>query len=257
MSGNRLYRQVVGKISELIESGEYPAGSRLPPERELAERFDVSRPTIREAVIALEAVGKIAVKTGSGMYVTSGSANVGMGDDISPFELMESRVVIEGEAAALAASLISREQLDALENALGKMAQENAIDGLGPDCADREFHAVVAEATNNRVLRSMIKTLWDTQERLGHVKTAHQAICSPDPQIRLSEHRAILDALAAHDAQGARVAMRRHFERTIDALHAAVEEEAVAEVRRRLSRTRKRFSSDRIIDSTGEAVAGS
>ncbi|NND00399.1 MAG: FadR family transcriptional regulator, partial [Gammaproteobacteria bacterium] len=69
MSGKRLYRQVVEKMSVLIDSGEYPIGSRLPPERELAERFSVSRPTIREAVIALEAKGRIAVKGGSGMYV--------------------------------------------------------------------------------------------------------------------------------------------------------------------------------------------
>ncbi len=253
MSGNRLYRQVVEQISQLIESGEYAVGSRLPPERELAQRFSVSRPTIREAIIALEAIGKIAVKTGSGMYVTSSTALSGPAANISPFELLESRVLIEGEAAALAASMITDEQLQALEKALEKMAQENAFVGLGSDCADRQFHTIISEATNNKMLQALIENLWDTQEALDHIRKAHHSICAPDPEVRLDEHRAILEALARHDAQGARLAMRKHFARGIDALHAATEEEAVAEVRRQLSLTRERFSSNRIIDSDTEA----
>lgn len=257
MSGNRLYRQIVDQIVELIESGEYPIGTRLPPERELAERFDVSRPTVREAVIALEAIGKIAVKTGSGMYVASKTTASSLSDNISPFELFESRVVIEGEAAALAASLITPEQLEALEAALEKMAQENAVEGLGPDCADRKFHAVIAEATNNKLLQKLIESLWDLQEGLDHINNAHHSICIPDPDIRLQEHREILDALTNRDAQAARLAMRKHFGRAIDALHTATEEEAVAKVRRQFSRTRERFSSNRIIDATGGATARS
>lgn len=256
MSGNRLYRQVVEQISELIESGDYAVGSRLPPERELAERFGVSRPTVREAIIALEAIGKIAVKTGSGMYVTSSTAVSGLGANISPFELLESRVVIEGEAAALAASMITEEQLEALEKALEKMAQENEFVGLGPDCADRQFHSIIAEATNNKMLQKLIESLWETQESLDHIRNAHHSVCSPAPEIRLDEHRAIVEALANRDAQAARVAMRKHFARGIDALHAQTEEEAVAEVRRKLSQTRERFSSNRIIDSDGGTPVG-
>ncbi len=256
MSGNRLYRQVVEQISELIESGEYAVGSRLPPERELSERFNVSRPTVREAIIALEAIGKIAVKTGSGMYVTSSTAGRGVVGNISPFELLESRVLIEGEAAALAASLITPEQIEALEKTLEKMAQENTFIGLGPDCADRQFHTIIAEATSNKMLQKVIENLWETQEALDHIRKAHHSVCAPAPEVRLDEHRAILDALANHDANAARVAMRKHFARGIDALHAATEEEAVAEVRRRLSETRERFSSNRIIDPGAGVVAG-
>src|SRR5690606_41565423 len=102
MSARRLYQQVVVEIMELINSGEYPPGSRLPPERELAERFNVSRLTIREAVIALEVKELVKVKTGSGVYVADrkqiqGDANIG------PFELTQARAIFEGEAAALAA----------------------------------------------------------------------------------------------------------------------------------------------------------
>ncbi|MEP4145615.1 MAG: FadR/GntR family transcriptional regulator [Halioglobus sp.] len=254
MSGNRLYRQVVEQISQLIESGEYAVGSRLPAERELAERFNVSRPTVREAIIALEAIGKVAVKTGSGMYVTANAGLSGPAGNISPFELLESRVVIEGEAAALAASLITEEQLEALEQALVKMGEENSFVGLGSDCADRQFHAIIAEATNNKMLQKLIQSLWDTQEALDHIRNAHHSVCLPAPEIRLQEHRAIVDALVRRDASGARMAMRKHFARGIEALHAATEEEAVAQVRKQLSLTRERFSSDRIIDSDNSAA---
>lgn len=256
MSANRLYRQVVDQISQLIESGEYAVGSRLPAERELAERFAVSRPTVREAIIALEAIGRIGVKPGSGMYVTAVGAVSGLGGNISPFEVLESRVMIEGEAAALAATMITAEQLEGLEKALDKMAQENSFVGLGPDCADRQFHAIIAEATNNKMLQSVIQSLWDNQEGLDHIRNAHHSVCSPAPEVRLDEHRAIVDALAKHDAHAARAAMRKHFARGIDALHVATEEEAVAEVRRQLSQTRERFSSGRIIDSDGAATPG-
>lgn len=257
MSGNRLYRQVVEQISQLIDSGEYPVGSRLPPERELSERFNVSRPTVREAIISLEAVGKISVKTGSGMYVTADAALAGLGSNISPFELMESRVVIEGEVAALAASLISEEQISQLETALEVMAQENAVDGLGPNCADRRFHSIIAEASNNKALQRIVQNLWDTQEGLDHIRKAHHSVCRPDPEVRLDEHRAIVEALANHDPRAARIAMRKHFARAIEALHVATEEEAVAEVNRRLSQTRERFSSNRIIDSSSDSAANS
>ena len=65
----RLYRNVMKKLERLIDGGECPPGGRLPPERELAERFEVSRPTVREAIIALEALNRVEVKTGSGVYV--------------------------------------------------------------------------------------------------------------------------------------------------------------------------------------------
>ena len=162
--------------------------------------------------------------------------------------------MIEGEAAALAASMITLEQLEELEKALEKMAQENTAVELGADSADRQFHTVIAEATNNKMLQKLIESLWETQEGLDHIKRAHHSVCRAAPEVRLSEHRAIYEALANHDAQGARTAMRRHFGRGIDALHAETEEDAVAEVRRQLSQTRERFSSDRIIDSDIGAV---
>jgi len=107
----RLYISVLDQISNLIRSGEFPVDSRLPTERELAERFSVSRPTIREAIIALEAKGEVEAKAGSGVYVRENRSII---DDftkgISAFELLEARVLLEGEAAALAARMISPDE---------------------------------------------------------------------------------------------------------------------------------------------------
>ncbi|MEE7559013.1 FadR family transcriptional regulator, partial [Xanthomonas sp. Kuri4-2] len=104
MSENRLYQTIVAKILKLIESGEFPPGARLPGERDLAERFGVSRVTVREAEIALEAQGWIAIKTGSGVYVRA-RPGTAFGDlpDVSAFDLTAARAVFESEAAALAA----------------------------------------------------------------------------------------------------------------------------------------------------------
>ena len=101
----RLYRGILEKMQRLIDSGEFPVGGRLPPERELAERFEVSRPTIREAIVALEALERVRVKTGSGVYVLENSNSSNRVDaTASAFELTEARALVEGEAAALAAS---------------------------------------------------------------------------------------------------------------------------------------------------------
>ena len=242
----RLYREVIDQILHLIDSGEYPVGSRLPAERDMSERFGVSRPTIREAVIALEAMDRVAVKTGSGVYVLEWKGVQGFERNVSPFELLETRVLFEGESAALAASMISDEELKLLAEALEEMAQENAAGDTESHVADRKFHAVIAGATHNRVLSSVIENLWAAQEGLHHIKVSHQAICMADPQVRLDEHKAIYDALASRDSQAARAAMRNHFARGIDALHQTTEEEAVEEVRRKLSKTRERFSMNRL-----------
>ena len=91
MGNRRLFWRIVDKIESLINQGEFSAGSRLPPERELAEMFDVSRPTIREAIIALEVRGRVEVKTGSGVYVVEQKNTSIKSKEISAFELTQAR----------------------------------------------------------------------------------------------------------------------------------------------------------------------
>ena len=107
----RLYRQIADQIRTLIRSGEFPAGARLPPERDLAKQLGVSRPSVREALIALEVEGLVEVRIGSGIYVQGGSEARGPNGaheaQAGPFELLRARHVIESECAALAAKCTS------------------------------------------------------------------------------------------------------------------------------------------------------
>jgi len=117
----RLYRQIADQIVGLIDSGEFPAGSRLPPERELAALLGVSRTSVREAIIALEISGRVEVRVGTGIFVTRPPAHTApapraeVGDSgVGPFELLAARAVIEGETAALAAKHARKADLVAL-----------------------------------------------------------------------------------------------------------------------------------------------
>ena len=113
----------------MISSGEFAPGSRLPTERELAEKYQVSRPTIREAIIALEATNRVSVKTGSGVYVLENPIQSSLFDnEASPFEVLEARVLLEGESAALAAKMITDEELVALKAAFEKLAGQETVD---------------------------------------------------------------------------------------------------------------------------------
>ncbi|MDX1555875.1 MAG: FadR/GntR family transcriptional regulator [Xanthomonadales bacterium] len=236
------------RMMHMIRSGEYPVGGRLPPERELAERFDVSRPTIREAIIALETLGMVQVKTGSGVYVLK---RTGDGRDryehVSAFELTETRALVEGEAAALAAKMITDEELEVLEQTLVDMAEENATGDLAAGDADRDFHQVIAKATRNRMIEELIDELWFVRNNVPHVFKAYQAICEMDGARRVEEHTEIFDALKNRDEAAARRAMHHHFARILNKLIATTEEEQVREVRRRTSEVRKRFSLDHLV----------
>lgn len=242
MSGHkRLYRKIFDEITYLIHSGEFTPGSRLPTERELAERFHVSRPTIREAIIALEATNKVSVKTGSGVYVLDAkSSNVMHTRDISPFEVLEARVVLEGESAALAAKMITDDEVTLLEQAYLKLETEDTSDPSSD--ADREFHSVIANATHNKVLANQIHTLWELQENIEHIKEAHQAVCATQDAKRINEHKQILTAIINHDSSAARRAMHHHFSNILESMHSAIEEEALKAAKLKGSQMRERFT---------------
>jgi DNA-binding FadR family transcriptional regulator len=246
----RLYTSVLNKMLSLIDSGEFPAGGRLPPERELAERFNVSRPTIREAIIALEVLNRVRVKTGSGIYVLEHHSTNGKDlDSISPWELTESRALIEGEAAALAASHITDEELRRLEDSLHEMADENAIGELAEGDADKKFHRIIAEATRNAMLVSVIENMWFVRNNAPKVSRAYKAICEQDGKKRIEEHREIFDALSRRDAKAARAAMHQHFALILNKLIATTEAEKVEQARQEAQEVRERFSLDHLVGS--------
>ena len=123
---DRLYQDLARRLIAELASGAYAVGDRLPAERELATQYNVSRPTVREAVIALEVQGLVEVRVGSGAYVKRlpGKNDI-PGFNITAFELTEARLLFEGEAAALAATQITPEGIAGLEALVEEIEREN------------------------------------------------------------------------------------------------------------------------------------
>jgi DNA-binding FadR family transcriptional regulator len=213
VDNRRLYRQIADQIAALIEKGEYDAGQRLPPERDLAKQLGVSRPSVREALIALEVEGYVEVRVGSGVYVLgprSSPAPAALPADSGPFELIKARWLIEAECAALAAKSATRAQVRAMEDALDQMDAERAR-GVMPLGGDRLFHLRIAEASGNSALALVVKTLWDQRTGPLFLRLEHH-FDTPDLwNLAIREHREIVQAIARHDATAARGAMRRHM----------------------------------------------
>ncbi len=240
---SRLYQKVAELLAAAIRDGEYPPASRLPAERKLAERFDVSRPTIREAIIALEIAGYVEVRGGSGVYVCSeGPKQASTTDlDIGPFDILEARILFEGEAADLAAKLISDEELQELQEALDGMVAENQGEPRF-EKADQNFHMIIARATKNEAIVSVCEHLWHLRNSSPISARILEKVRQAGSLPRIEEHREILDALERRDSAAARTAMREHLTRVIQQLLDATEATAVEEARRSVERNRSRFS---------------
>lgn len=239
----RLYEQVAQELARRIAAGQYKVGDRLPSERDLALAFSVSRPTIREAVIALELDGLVEVRMGSGVYVLAKRPRGGKAGetDIGPFELLEARRAIESEVCALAAARIDEDQLAELEALVAEMQEENARDVVMSEDADRRFHMLIAKATQNSAMISAVQMLWDArarspQNQLLSVK-AHAAGVKP----RIDEHAAVLHALRTRNPDGARVAMREHLTQVIEALLEATESQELEKARAQIAAQRLRY----------------
>ena len=213
----RLYRQIADQLVELIANGEYEPGARLPPERDLAVQLGVSRPSVREALIALEVEGHVEVRVGSGVYVTqAGTRSVDtrrLAADSGPFELIRARWLIESECAALAARTGTAAQLRAIEHAYDAMvatpataSNERVLDD------DALFHQRIAEASNNSALVLVVRTLWE--QRMGPLFMQFENhFTVPETWTTVNaEHQAVFAAIMRRDAREARNAMRRHMD---------------------------------------------
>lgn len=241
MARRRSFWKVVSQIEALIDSGGFSAGSRLPAERELAERFDVSRPTVREAIIALEVKGRVEVRSNAGVFVSQDVEKIDTAGTISAFELTQARALVEGESAALAAVSIKPAELEALKQCLDDMAKGN-----DSEAADKKFHFGIAKATSNGAIVKIIDYLWEIRENQPNIRAAYEMVCSGSHSQRQDEHTQIYKALSKGDSEGARRAMHNHFNRLINALFDFTEQQALEEIKRKSEENRGRFSLNQI-----------
>jgi DNA-binding FadR family transcriptional regulator len=247
MKTARLYKTVADDLLKFIIAGDYKTGERLPAERELAVKYNVSRPTMREAIIALEIANRVEVRKGSGVYVlphTTAKSPLSPGNnldlDVGPFELTEARMLIEGEAAFLAASLITDEEIQALDGIIKRMEAENE-ENESHETADKDFHMTIARATRNSALVAIIEELWNLREKSVLAQNMYKTIRLEGVKPSIDEHVEIFLALKSNDPKAARMAMRNHLSRVIDTLLEATEINAVKEAKQRTSAKRERY----------------
>jgi GntR family transcriptional repressor for pyruvate dehydrogenase complex len=236
----RLYRQIADQLRKLIERGEYEVGARLPPERDLALQLGVSRPSVREALIALEVEGLVEVRMGSGIYVLPPErARAREVSAEGPLETIRARQLIESALAAHAATAMTKAQIAGLRNAIALMQQE-VDSGHTPTRGDRLFHLRIAEACENSVLERVVGELFDERRnplfaQLGsHFETARSWAAA------IAEHNAVIDAIAQRSPEAARAAMAAHMANSHDRFTANITHappaDATAAPRRKSSR---------------------
>ena len=207
--------EAIVKIKEMLLSGELKAGDRLPPEKELSERLGLSRSSLREAVKALDLIRVLDVRRGDGTYVTSLEPQllteaiafvVDLHQDSSVLELFEVRRILEPASAAMAAGRIDSEQLEALRRSVASADDDTSVEDLVAH--DLEFHGLIAAAAGNTYLCSLLDGLSSktVRARVWRGITQDRAVTRT-----LSEHQAIVDALARGDAELARALTTVHI----------------------------------------------
>ena len=210
----RLYRRIADQLRLLMDQGEFPVGSRLPAERELATQLGVSRPTVREALIALEVEGRLRIRVGSGIYVIEPQPAAAVSNSASiegPFEILGARAFVESAIAEEAARCAKATDIAALDAVLKEAADNNNEGFL---MHDRHFHTAIAGILGNSVLVRCVGELFDLRINPYFERLARHTLESTAWKSAHEEHLAIRDAIALRDPAKAREAMREHLKRS-------------------------------------------
>ncbi len=212
---SRLYEQIVQQIEDSILDGVLKPGDQLPPERELAEQFGVSRTAVREALKTLREKGLVEAYTGRGTFVTDGTSQavrqsfdllMKIGQQDGATHLAELRQILEPEIAALAAARIEDQLLTTMRDAVATMERSLA----DPDAyveADLDFHLALAEAVGNPLVLSLLDSI------VGLLREQRTRIFNVEggPKRGQRHHKRILQAVERRDPAAAREAMRAHL----------------------------------------------
>jgi GntR family transcriptional repressor for pyruvate dehydrogenase complex len=214
IKSTRIYEEIVRQIRAMIAEGRLKSGDRLPPERELAEKFVVSRTSVREALRALESLGFIEIRPGEGTFVR----DISVESLVEPLavvvasqrgaigELFEARRLLEPIIAGLAATRATLEERQEMERILDEQAKDIAGGGTGIT-QDAQFHAAIGAAAHNRAITRILNAIMDllSQSREESLNTPGR------PQRSHQDHRRVLEAIAKRDAEAAGQAMLDHL----------------------------------------------
>ncbi|WP_248306951.1 MULTISPECIES: FadR/GntR family transcriptional regulator [unclassified Devosia] len=217
LSNKRLYQVVAQRIAQMIEAHSGDPSWRLPSERELAEELQVSRPSIREAVIALEMRGVVEVRGRAGIVILPRKTNDVNFDIINtdigpgPFELLQARLAVESGAAAIAAQRANSYDIMRLEDSIARM-QDEGSSAVHNEKNDREFHMIIAHMTGNAIVVSITEALWAQRDASRMWKKIHEHMHGDAVRPTwIGDHHAIVAALKLRNADAAYKAMARHI----------------------------------------------
>ncbi|WP_224555618.1 FCD domain-containing protein [Pectobacterium versatile] len=210
------YQEIGCDLRQKIQSGDYPVGSRLPPERNIAETYGVSRTIVREALLMLELEGTVDIRQGSGVYVLripdEDDAADGGKNHIGAFEMLQARQLLESNIAAFAARMATRADIENLRKTLEQ--EQAAI--AGKDYRgdfDRLFHLQIAGATQNQMLLETVSNIWECRDDNALWQQLYTHVGTQGYRLKwLADHQTILAALRRRDVSGSYQAMWQHLE---------------------------------------------
>lgn len=211
----RQYRDIAKLIREMLLTGVYKEGERLPPERNFAEQMGVGRSVIREALLMLEIEGHVAVRKGSGVYVLPPAPQQEemAPNNFGPFEILQARQLLESNIAEFAASQVTATDIHNLRSALTAEQHDLEQNVDGNEDGDKRFHQIIAEATHNSLLVGLWRQSWECRENNRMWQQLHERIATHEYRREwLKDHQAILSAMQKKDPVAAKMAMWQHLE---------------------------------------------
>jgi GntR family transcriptional regulator, transcriptional repressor for pyruvate dehydrogenase complex len=213
IKSTRIYEEIVRQIKAMIAEGRLKSGDQLPPERDLAGKFVVSRTSVREALRALESLGFVEIRPGEGTFVR----HVSVEELIEPLalvlatqreaigDLFEARRLLEPAIAGLAARRATPDEIQEMERILDEQAKDLDRGGTGLT-QDGQFHSAIAAAAHNQAITRIVHAIMDllTQSR-------EESLHAPGrPQRSHQDHQRVLEAIRRRDDGAAERAMREH-----------------------------------------------
>ncbi|WP_033791121.1 FCD domain-containing protein [Pantoea septica] len=212
------YQEIGQHLRQQIIEGSFAVGSRMPPERQLAETFGVSRTIVREALLMLELEGTVDIRQGSGVYVMcipsarDGEEEAFFTSEVGPFEMLQARQLLESNIAAFAARMATKADIENLRRTLEQEQRAIALNDTGQD-NDKLFHLLLAGATQNQMLLETVTNMWRHQETSPLWLQLRPQFETKSWRLKwLSDHQNLLAALRRRDVMGSWQAMWQHIE---------------------------------------------
>ena len=207
------YKIIMKQIKDIVKSGELKRGDKLPSERELALRLNVSRTSVREAIKALETLGLVESKHGGGNYIKNDFEDILLEPLSIAFmllgsnnsEILELRKVIEPEVASMAAKNSTENEIKELENIIEKLS--NTTDSKICASLDKEFHYVIAKASKNHLLSTIVFSVSSLIEEYIDESKMYEI----DREKVINDHKIILEAIISHDSKKAFIESKNHL----------------------------------------------